>query len=247
MSIRILVIEDVTQIRENIAELLTMSGYEVQMAADGVKGITLAQKWSPDLILSDIMMPDMDGHQVLKSVRASPTLAHVPFVFLTAKSDMLDLRYSMNLGADDYLTKPFRSSELLKAIESRLARIQQQHTIPSSTGVFLKTICGRDSKGTMLLPVEECFWFFTKNREYYVNHPAGTFQVNISLDKLTARLDPTLFFRANRTILLHRKVVQKYTYWDKGKYCIYLAIGEDTYEITLAKARFKHFKTWLSG
>ncbi|WP_461151453.1 response regulator [Spirosoma pulveris] len=246
MSIRILVIEDVTQIRENIAELLTFSGYEVQTAADGIKGISLAHKCLPDLILSDIMMPDMDGHQLLQRVRRDPGLAHTPFIFLTAKSDMLDLRYGMNLGADDYLTKPFRSSELLKAIESRLTRIQQQ-TGAAATDHYLKTVCGRDSRGTMLLPVDECFCFFTKNREYFVNHPAGTFQVNLSLDKLTASLDPGLFFRVNRNILLHRKTIQKYTYWDKGKYCLFLTIGQETHETTLAKARFKGFKNWLSG
>ncbi|SOD97403.1 response regulator [Spirosoma fluviale] len=246
MSIRILVIEDVAQIRENIAELLTISGYEVQTAADGVKGISLAQQCLPELILSDIMMPDMDGYQVLQRVRMNPNLAHTPFIFLTAKSDMLDLRYSMNLGADDYLTKPFRTSELLKAIESRLTRVQQQNGVPTSDH-YLKTVNGRDRRGTMVLAVDECFCFFTKNREYFVNHPAGTFQVNISLDKLTAGLDPMLFFRANRNILLHRKTVQKYTYWDKGKYCLFLTIGQETYETTLAKARFRDFKNWLSG
>ncbi|SFE44324.1 response regulator [Spirosoma endophyticum] len=246
MSIQILVIEDVVQIRENIAELLTLNGYEVRMAEDGAIGIVEAKQWQPDLILCDIMMANLDGYQVLETIRTSPDLAHIPFIFLTAKADMVDLRQGMGLGADDYLTKPFLISDLLNAIDSRLKRSKQQRIdlVPSTT--HLRMIRGRDEKGYMLLKTEECVSFFTQKRGYFVWHPRGTFQLDISLDTLVTKLDQKQFFRVNRHTILHRKSVQKYAYWDKGKYCLSVDIGGEPQEVTLAKARFRSFKEWLS-
>ncbi|GAB3915240.1 response regulator [Larkinella knui] len=122
MSTQILIIEDEVQIRENIAEWLGLNGFDVETAPDGIQGVTQAILKQPDLILCDIMMPGMDGHQVLEAVRGNRSLASVPFVFLTAKADMTDLRRGMALGADDYLTKPFTSQNLLLAIQARLQR-----------------------------------------------------------------------------------------------------------------------------
>ncbi|MVM38125.1 response regulator [Spirosoma sp. HMF3257] len=247
MQIQILVIEDVVQIRENLAELLTLNGYEVRTAEDGEKGIIEAKQWQPDLILCDIMMANLDGYQVLETIRTSPDMAHIPFIFLTAKSNMEDLREGMGLGADDYLTKPFLISDLLNAIESRLKRSQQQRVglVPSTT--HLRTIRGRDEKGYMLLKTEECLYFFTQKRGYFVWHPLGIFQLDMSLDTLTTKLDNKQFFRVNRHVILHRKSVRKYAYWDKGKYCLFIDIGGEPQEVTLAKARFRSFKEWLAG
>ncbi|GAB3909014.1 response regulator [Larkinella knui] len=122
MSTQLLIIEDEEQIRENVAEWLRLNGFEVETAADGKQGVTKAFLQRPDLILCDIMMPNMDGHQVLETIRNNRSLASVPFMFLTAKTEMRDLRRGMALGADDYLTKPFTGESLLQAIESRLQR-----------------------------------------------------------------------------------------------------------------------------
>ncbi|AUD05729.1 response regulator [Spirosoma pollinicola] len=247
MSIKLLVIEDFAQIRENIAELLTINGYTVRTAADGVKGIVQAKVWQPNLIVCDIMMPDMDGHQVLESIRNYPGLVHVPFIFLTAKADIVDVRRGMVLGADDYLTKPFLGSDLLMAIESRLKRSQQQQGNPDLSTNYLKTIFGHDEKGSMVLQVEDCLYFFTRQRGYYVWHKLGLFQLNKSLEKLTGELNPRDFFRVNRHVVLHRKSIQKYAYWEKGKYCLFISVSEKTQEVILPKARFSAFKAWLSG
>ncbi len=247
MSIKLLVIEDVVQIRENVAELLTINGYTVRTAADGVKGILQAKSWEPDLIVCDIMMPDMDGHQVLESIRNYPALVHIPFIFLTAKADMVDLRRGMDQGADDYLTKPFLSSDLLAAINSRLKRCRQQQGNPDVGTHYLKTILGHDEKGSMVLQVEDCLYFFTQKRGYFVWHPLGLFQLNKSLEKLTGELNPRHFFRVNRHVILHRKSLQKYAYWEKGKYCLFVAVAEKSQEVILPKARFSAFKEWLSG
>ncbi|WP_332368711.1 response regulator [Spirosoma telluris] len=122
MPIQILVIEDDVQIRENVEELLTLEGFQVETAATGREGISQAMLHAPDLILCDIMMPEVDGYQVLEAVRTSRLIATVPFIFLTAKTDSADIRRGMNQGADDYLTKPFTLENLLAAIESRLQR-----------------------------------------------------------------------------------------------------------------------------
>lgn len=124
MVTQLLVIEDERQIRENVAELLSLNGFTVDTAGDGREGILRAMLSRPDLILCDVMMPKMDGYQVLEIIRSNRSLANVPFIFLTAKADITDMRRGMALGADDYLTKPFTSADLLAAIQSRLQREQ---------------------------------------------------------------------------------------------------------------------------
>jgi two-component system, sensor histidine kinase and response regulator len=123
---KILVLEDDSSIRENIVELLEDEGYIAFEAANGEDGVALAIEKSPDLIISDVMMPLLDGYGVLTAVRAHSSLATTPFIFLTAKADKPDFRLGMELGADDYLTKPFTQEELLQAIASRLSR-QTRH------------------------------------------------------------------------------------------------------------------------
>lgn len=130
----ILLIEDDTTVRENTAELLELSNYEVTTAPDGKKGIAAAQDLRPHLIICDIMMPEVDGYGVLQALSQNAETAGIPFIFLSARTEHKDIRKGMNLGADDYLTKPFEEEELLSAIESRLAKVAilqntQEHTL----------------------------------------------------------------------------------------------------------------------
>ncbi|NOX60917.1 MAG: hybrid sensor histidine kinase/response regulator [Chloroflexi bacterium] len=119
---QILVIEDEEPIRENLRELLEAEGYEVLTAADGRVGAELAQQHLPDLILSDILMPEMDGYDVLTTLQQNRHTANIPFIFLTARTDRENMRAGMTLGADDYLTKPFTREDVLQAIRTRLAK-----------------------------------------------------------------------------------------------------------------------------
>jgi CRP-like cAMP-binding protein len=119
---KILLIEDNTEMRENTAEILEFAGYHVATAVNGREGIQKARDESPDLILCDIMMPEMDGYAVLFLLNKDPKTAGIPFIFLTAKADKSEIRKGMNLGADDYLTKPYEEMELLDTIESRFKR-----------------------------------------------------------------------------------------------------------------------------
>ncbi len=117
---KILVIEDEPQILEFLSIALSINGYEVITASNGAEGLEFALAKLPDLIISDIMMPEMDGYQVLEAVRANPQTANIPMLMLTARTDKNDVRQGMNLGADDYITKPFDIEDLLSSIKSRL-------------------------------------------------------------------------------------------------------------------------------
>lgn len=137
MKKKILVIEDQPDVRENLMELLELSNYEVVGAENGKSGVKLALECRPDLILCDIMMPEMDGYEVLYLLGKNPSTAQVPFIFLTAKSEKSDFRKGMNMGADDYITKPFDEMELFGAIERRMIKresISQQEGLPELIG-----------------------------------------------------------------------------------------------------------------
>jgi CRP-like cAMP-binding protein/FixJ family two-component response regulator len=122
MSHKIVVIEDSIEVSESIASILKLGNYEVFVANNGKLGIELIHQNQPDLILCDIMMPDLDGYGVLHLLSKDPDTSNIPFVYLTAKTDQRDFRTGMNLGADDYITKPFDGLELLKVVELRLKK-----------------------------------------------------------------------------------------------------------------------------
>lgn len=122
MKKKVLIIEDNEDIRESTAEILELANYETFSAANGRIGVELATKHHPDLILCDIMMPELDGYGVLYLLHKNPQTATIPFIFITAKSERADMRKGMEMGADDYLTKPFDDIELLNAIEGRLKK-----------------------------------------------------------------------------------------------------------------------------
>lgn len=124
---KILVIEDETAIRENIVELLEAEEFEVLEARNGQIGINLAKAEIPDLIICDVMMPEIDGYGVIKALRTEPNTATIPFIFLTALADKSENRKGMEMGADDYLTKPCMPEELLKAISIRLEKQEIIH------------------------------------------------------------------------------------------------------------------------
>ena len=119
---KILVIDDENSIRINLVELLEAEGFHALSAENGLAGLRLAQQSLPDLIICDIMMPGLDGYEVLEHLRQEPTTATIPFIFLTARAGTADQRQGMNLGADDYLVKPFTRDELFTAIRTRLSR-----------------------------------------------------------------------------------------------------------------------------
>lgn len=142
----ILIIDDNTEIRENIAEILELGGYEVLTAENGKRGVEIALKEKPSLVICDIMMPELDGYGVLHLLRKNSECENIPFIFLTAKTERNDLRKGMEMGADDFITKPFDDIELLNAIEIRIKKheILQNNYSTGETGAhdFIKDLSG---------------------------------------------------------------------------------------------------------
>lgn len=139
---KILLIEDNTEIRENTGEILELAGYNVISAENGKSGVQMTQEQLPDLIVCDIMMPELDGYGVLHILSQREETARIPFIFLTAKTEKADIRKGMELGADDYLTKPFSETELLNAVDVRLKkhalRVDEYHTTPEGLDTFIR-------------------------------------------------------------------------------------------------------------
>ena len=117
---KVLVIEDNQDVRENIADIIELENYKVITAENGKIGVEKAFQNVPDIIICDIMMPELDGYDVFKHLSVNPKMASVPFVFLTAKAEKEDMRKGMNLGADDYLTKPFSTRDILKRVQEMM-------------------------------------------------------------------------------------------------------------------------------
>ena len=165
---KILLIEDNEALRENTAEILTLAQYEVIVAENGKIGIEMARLHLPDLIICDIMMPVLDGFGVLQAFNNNDVLAGIPFIFLTAKVERADWRRGMELGADDYLTKPFGINELLAAINSRLqkvAQIKRSVMTPEGLGVFFDQAKQKD--GLQSLSIDKKVHLIKKKKVIY--------------------------------------------------------------------------------
>jgi len=143
----ILIIEDNTDIRESTAEILELAGYKVHQADNGKTGVDLAYQHKPELILCDIMMPELDGYGVLYMLSKNTDTASIPFIFLTAKAERVDFRKGMEMGADDYLIKPFDDIELLNAIESRLEKKRKQEEYFSKSLQSLQKLASGNGNG----------------------------------------------------------------------------------------------------
>lgn len=144
MKKKILIIEDNEDIRESSVEILELADFEVLQAVNGKIGVELAQRHLPDMILCDIMMPELDGYGVLYLLSKNPDTANIPFIFLTAKAERADMRKGMEMGADDYLTKPFDDMELLNTIESRFLKKDKLEAFYSKSFESLKLLANQN-------------------------------------------------------------------------------------------------------
>ncbi len=149
----VLIIDDNTEIRENTAEILLLGGYNAITAENGKKGVELALKEKPSIIVCDVMMPELDGFGVLHLLRKNPETANIPFIFLTAKTERGDMRKGMEMGADDFITKPFDDLELLSAIEMRIKKyaVLQSGYTQDANGVNSLI---KDMKGSGLMEMD---------------------------------------------------------------------------------------------
>lgn len=176
MSKKVLIIEDNNDIRENVVEILELAGYQVFDANNGKKGVEIALKEIPDIILCDIMMPELDGYGVLYMLNKNPETAAIPFIFLTAKAERLDLRKGMEMGADDYLTKPFDDMDLLNAIESRLKKKEIQKNFYSKSLDRLNNLISKNDGLSELKKIiqDRKSRHFKKNQVIYYDGDKGS-------------------------------------------------------------------------
>ena len=178
---KILLIEDNYDIRHNTAEILELSNYKVLVAENGKIGVEMAMEFSPDLIICDIMMPVLDGYGVLHAVHKNESIKNTPFIFLTAKTERSDFRKGMELGADDFVTKPFSGTELLNAVDSRLNKIDLLKKELSSGSEFAQHLMtvSEDRNALQSLTDNRNINVYKKKQAIYTqgNHPNRLYYV----------------------------------------------------------------------
>ncbi len=226
----ILVVEDDPAVRENIQFLLEESGYNVVTANDGSQGIALGVKLIPDLILCDIMMPHADGYRVLEALRSTLETAAVPFVFLTAKSEMADMRRGMLLGADDFILKPYKAGDLLQSVVTQMNRKPNAHTQVSAPARSAEPARDHTEHELVLAgSTPEVFKiadikFIKAEEEYSIVHTSDGKKhvVRRLLKEWAEHLPASIFLRIHRSILINLNHVVKIERWFNHSYRVFL-------------------------
>ncbi len=230
---KILVIEDEKPVREGIKDLLEIKNYIVFTAANGVEGLKLAKENVPDLIVCDIKMPNMNGYEVIKQLNNDEVLSLIPFVFLSAKADMTDLRYGMNLGADDYIIKPFKAADLYEAIEVRLNKIAKakksvhtEHYSKEKTELkkhIEEHLFFTENNKPQFVKIHdiECITAFNEYTNVYVSNSKKII-IRKSLREWESILPDTLFIRIHRSTIINFEHVDKIEKFYTRSYMVYL-------------------------
>ncbi|MGE5812802.1 MAG: LytR/AlgR family response regulator transcription factor [Ignavibacteria bacterium] len=229
---KILIIEDDISYVENIKILLEEEGFDVFSAPNGFDGIDAAKNETPDLIICDIMLPDIEGYSILIELRKREKTKLIPFIFLTAKAEMSDLRKGMNLGADDYLTKPFHANDLLTAVRTRL---EKANTISEAAKKKSADIPDKDKFGIddyLFLPTKNSYEVLPViNVVCILSEGVYTNVVSINGKKILVRkllkeweetLPEALFLRINKSFLINIKHIKKVEKWFNGAFRLYL-------------------------
>lgn len=230
---KILIIEDEVPVRTGIKDLLELKSYKVFEAESGAEGIKLAKENQPDLIICDIKMPEMDGYEVLKRINKDETLASVPFIFLTAKTEMSELRYGMNLGADDYITKPFMATDLYKAIEVRLNKSERVRKKSGAAKISAEDTESKKNIGEHLFITEgnkpqfikihdiECITAFNEYTNVYLNNSKKLI-IRKSLKEWESVLPESMFIRIHRSTIINFEHVDRVEKFYDRSYLVFL-------------------------
>ncbi|MBT8385804.1 MAG: response regulator [Ignavibacteria bacterium] len=231
---KILLIEDDPKSRSNIKYLLEANNYNVFSAEDGDEGIKLAKEIKPDLVISDILMPVVDGYKVKEELSTNPKTSSIPFIFLSAKSDLRDIRKGMNLGADDYLTKPFKIADLLKAIEARITRIDEigKQINGAKEKLIEKNSKKLDRDDVIFIEVANKPTFIKISTINYISAMGEYSKVylkdgkKLMVRKLIKQWDEilpqNLFLRVHRSTIINIDSIKKIEKWFKRSFVIHL-------------------------
>lgn len=215
---KILVLEDDESVRLPLVDLLEANGYEVIAAPDGRQGIEMAREEAPDLVISDIMMPEVDGYGVFEALQSDPDTAVIPFIFLTAKTDPADVREGLGLGADDYLTKPFQPKDLLESIRVRLekyARISEAATTVNEANEY-EQIFIKDGESCWFVEYERLRLLESEDNYVRLFFDNEKPLISRTLNYLEQRLPARLFFRANRKQIVNLRWIKHIQPWFNG-------------------------------
>jgi len=223
--IKILIIEDDKSYCENIKFLLEEEEYEVLFALNGFDGLDIAKSLKPDLIICDVMLPDISGYQILEELRKRENTKLTPFIFLTAKAEMNDLRIGMNLGADDYLTKPYHSHELLQAVKMRLQKSQvEKNSIKNKGRLETDDFIFLPAKNNYeVFPVENIVCILAEG--VYSNvfcNDGKKILVRRLLKEWEESLPEKYFQRIHKSCVINLKFIKKVDKWFNGALKIFL-------------------------
>jgi len=235
---KILIIEDDENILSNVKYLLDANGYNTVTARNGLEGLNIAKKTIPDLIISDIMMPEIDGYELKKKLNSSKKTSTIPFIYLTAKADMQDLRTGMSIGADDYIVKPFKSKDLLQAVEIRLKKIIEfenrvehssyQEKFKNDDRIFIDL---RDKQ--MFIKINEIKFILSKGSYTQVTLIDNKKILVRKLLKNWENVLPTEnFLRIHRGAIVNLEYVIKLEKWFNRTYKIYIRDVSDALDIS---------------
>lgn len=239
---QILVIEDESKVASLIQDALKLEGYQVRVVTEGEKGLEIIARKQPDLVVLDVMLPGIDGWQVLEEIRSNPATSCLPVIVLTAKSHSKSKVFGLKHGADDYVTKPFDPLELAARIEAVLKRSQSVlNKQEKAEGVEFGKVPILIGKKILLLEPEEINYI--KSIKNYTSIHAGTdsFLSNYTLNELEHQLKPQLFFRTHRSYLVNLRKVKEIVPFSKSTYHLVLSDVKET-RVPLSRLQAKEFK-----
>lgn len=217
MQKKILVIEDDRKLLGNIIRFLEEENFEVKAVADGINGIETAKNWIPDLIICDINLPLKDGYQVLHELSKEINTRTIPFIFLTARVEKEDLRKGMNLGADDYMFKPFELEDLLNSVNTRLMKSDYLKENKKIENESTKKIYDLDDKilvsvssKMQLFPIKDLKYLKAENPYVHLRFANGKYSLNRqTLSEWETKLPPKYFIRIHRTTIINTEFITK--------------------------------------
>lgn len=223
---KIVVIEDDSSIRCNIVDILQSFNYEAIPASNGEDGIKIITEINPHCILCDIMMPGLNGYEVKNILSRTNNLAEIPFIFLSAKSDIADIRFGMNIGADDYISKPFSVNDLINAISSRIERLSVfRNIVPKnvSNGVQSQKIILKDKGNNKIINISD-ITVIQANKDYSYVHCSDGNKIlsSKSLKEWESILNSDNFIRVHRSTIINSNCIKKVEKYYNRSYIAYL-------------------------